>query len=66
MPEIVEDGISGFIVEPNDPASLREKLLWFREHPQDTQAMGEAARQRVLDKFTWPAVVKRCLEIYGR
>jgi len=64
MPEVVQDGITGFVVAPNDPDSLREKLIWLKEHAAAAAAMGAAARQRVLDRFTWPGVVKRCLEIY--
>jgi len=66
MPEVVEDGHSGFIVPPNDPSAICRKIAWFREHSAEAAQIGAAARQRVLDKFTWPAVVKRCLEIYGR
>ncbi|HEX6183918.1 MAG TPA: glycosyltransferase family 4 protein [Pyrinomonadaceae bacterium] len=65
MPEVVEDGVTGFVVPPNDPRALREKLVWLREHPARRREMGEAARRRVLDKFTWPAVVRNCLEIYN-
>jgi len=65
MAEIVEDGRSGFIVPPNDPSAVCRKLVWLREHPSESAQMGVAARQRVLDKFTWPAVVQRCLEIYA-
>jgi len=65
MPEIVEDGVSGFIVPPNDPVALADRIKWLREHSAEAAAMGSAARQRVLEKFTWPAVVRRCLEIYG-
>lgn len=65
MPELVEDGITGFVVPPNDPALLRRKLRWLYDHPQEARAIGQAARQRVLERFTWPAVVHRCLKIYG-
>jgi alpha-maltose-1-phosphate synthase len=65
MPEIVEDGRSGFIVPPNDPSALREKLVWLNCHREEAKTMGIAARNRVLEKFTWPRVVERCLEIYG-
>lgn len=65
MPEVVEDGVTGFVIPPNDAAALREKLLWLRDHPQEACEMGRAARQRVLEKFTWPLVVERCLEIYS-
>jgi glycosyltransferase involved in cell wall biosynthesis len=64
MPEVVEDGVTGFVVPPNDPIALRAKLLWLRDHPAETVRMGEAGRRRVLEKFTWAAVVRRCLEIY--
>jgi len=65
LPEIVEDGICGFIVPPNDPAPLADRIQWLREHPVEAAAMGTAARQRVLDYFTWPRVVRRCLEFYA-
>ncbi len=64
MPEVVADGSTGFVVPPNDPCSLREKLLWLRDHPKEVEAMGAAGRSRVLTSFTWPRVVQRCLEIY--
>jgi len=64
MPEVVEDGVTGFVVPPNDPAALRERLVWLRDHPSEARRMGESARRRVLDRFTWPAVVRRCLAIY--
>jgi D-inositol-3-phosphate glycosyltransferase len=65
LPEIVEDGVSGFIVPPNDPQALGDRIGWLREHPIEAAAMGVAARQRVIEKFTWPRVVRRCLEIYA-
>jgi glycosyltransferase involved in cell wall biosynthesis len=65
LPEVVMDGVTGFVTPPNDPAALRQKLCWLRDHPGQTRALGEAARQHVLEKFTWPAVVRRCLEIYA-
>jgi glycosyltransferase involved in cell wall biosynthesis len=64
MPEIVEDGVSGFIVPPNSPAALREKLTWLRNHPKERAEMGHAARRRILEHFTWSSVVDRCLAIY--
>jgi len=66
LPEIVEDGVSGFVVPPDDETTLRKRILWLRENPDQARTMGQAARQRVLEKFLWPAVVKRCLEIYAQ
>jgi len=65
MPEIIEDGITGFIVPPNDPAALEERIRWLSANPEIGVRMGIAGRRRVLEKFTWPRVVRRCLEIYS-
>lgn len=65
MPKIVEDGVTGPIAPPNDPAALGGAIRWLTEHPVESRAMGERARNRVLEKFAWPRVVCRCLEIYA-
>jgi glycosyltransferase involved in cell wall biosynthesis len=64
MPEVVDDGVTGFVVPPNDPARLGDRLSWLRAHPVESAGMGMAARQRVLDRFTWGSVVNRCLDAY--
>lgn len=64
LPEVVVDGVTGFVVPPNDPASLRDRLTWLQAHAHEARAMGAAGRQRVLEGFTWPIVVNRCLDIY--
>jgi glycosyltransferase involved in cell wall biosynthesis len=66
MPEVVAHGETGFVVPPNDPASLRERLGWLRDHPSEARTLGEAGRRRVCDRFTWPAIVGRCLDAYNR
>lgn len=66
MPEVVADRVTGFIVPSNDAAALGQKLNWLFKHPAEAREMGDAARRRVLEKFTWPMVVRRCLEIYAR
>ena len=64
LPEVVADGKTGFLVPPNNPAALRERLEWLRDHPAEATRLGEAGRRRVLERFTWPAVVQRCLAAY--
>jgi glycosyltransferase involved in cell wall biosynthesis len=66
MPEVVEDGVTGFVVPPNDSAALARAVLRLRDDPDEARRLGEAARRRVLERFTWPRVVQRCLEAYRR
>jgi glycosyltransferase involved in cell wall biosynthesis len=65
LPEVVLDGETGFIVNPNDAEVLRDRILWLLDNPRESALMGAAGRRRVLKHFTWPSVVNRCLAIYG-
>lgn len=64
LPEVVEDGVTGFIVAPNDPTALHEKIRFFRDHPEVAASMGRAGRERVMREFTWDRVAERCLDAY--
>jgi glycosyltransferase involved in cell wall biosynthesis len=64
IPEVIADGITGFLTPAGDVRALAEGIKWLREHPGEAAKMGAAGRQRILEKFTWPRVVQRCLEIY--
>jgi glycosyltransferase involved in cell wall biosynthesis len=64
LPELVDDGVTGFVVPSNDPAALGERLQMFHLHPERVSSMGRSARERVLERFTWDRVVQRCLEAY--
>jgi len=64
LPEVVDDGITGIIVPPNDPAALGAAIRWLRDHPAEAARLGAAGRARVLDRFTWDRVVRQCLAIY--
>jgi glycosyltransferase involved in cell wall biosynthesis len=64
MPEIVKDGVSGFVVPPNDPDALRTAVQRLLTNRQQALGMGESGRAIVVDRFSWPAVVRRCLQVY--
>jgi glycosyltransferase involved in cell wall biosynthesis len=66
MPEVVVDGETGFVVPPNDPGALRDRITWLLERPDDARRMGQAGRRRVLERFDWHRVADRCLSIYER
>jgi glycosyltransferase involved in cell wall biosynthesis len=65
VPEIVEDGVTGFLVPPGDVAALRDRLAFLLDRPAVAATMGEAARARVLEHFTWDACAARCLAAYA-
>ena len=49
--EAVEHGRTGLLVPPGDPQALAEALCLLVQDPQMRQRMGEAARQRIAERF---------------
>jgi glycosyltransferase involved in cell wall biosynthesis len=66
LEEVVEDGTSGFLVPPSDPAALRDRLRLLLGDPALASRCGAAARRRIEEVFTWEQVARRCLEAYSR
>lgn len=65
LPEIVEDGVTGLLVAPNDPAAIGRAIGRLRDDPVLWTSMSRAGRRRVEERFTWERVAGRCLEAYG-
>jgi glycosyltransferase involved in cell wall biosynthesis len=65
LPEVVEDGVTGFLVEPGNVAELRGRLAELLGDRRLAERLGRNARERFLDKFTWEACAVRCLAAYS-
>ena len=64
MPEFVEEGVTGFVVPPNDTTVLRQRIEQLVRNPELVIRMGSCGAQRVSSHYTWDAVAKRCIEVY--
>jgi glycosyltransferase involved in cell wall biosynthesis len=64
LPEIVQHGLTGFLVEPGNVDELRERLAELLENRQLARRMGENARALALERFTWEACADRCVSAY--
>jgi glycosyltransferase involved in cell wall biosynthesis len=51
-PDLIDDGIQGFVVEPRRPDLLAQRMQWAFDHPAQLNEMREAARLRA-EHFTW-------------
>jgi glycosyltransferase involved in cell wall biosynthesis len=51
VPDVVTDGVDGFLVEPGDVEALAERLERLALDPGLRRAMGEAGRARVLPRY---------------
>jgi glycosyltransferase involved in cell wall biosynthesis len=63
MPEIIEHGTTGYVVEPDDVSALARHLDDLLRSPELRQQMGAQGRLRVAERFTWARVVERMLPV---
>jgi 2-deoxystreptamine N-acetyl-D-glucosaminyltransferase/2-deoxystreptamine glucosyltransferase len=63
IPEVVDDGATGLLVPPDDPAAMAAALDRLVSSPAERRRMSEAARHRAAS-YAWPELSQRILRIY--
>jgi len=66
IPELVQDGISGFLVPEKDVDALAERLLYLIEHPEIWPEMGRAGCAHVEANYDIKKLNERLVEIYKK
>jgi glycosyltransferase involved in cell wall biosynthesis len=59
LPSLVDDGVTGILVEPANPTALAHALRDGLADEAHLLALGEAGRQLVLREYTWPLQAER-------
>jgi glycosyltransferase involved in cell wall biosynthesis len=66
VPELIEDGVNGRLVPPDDPAALAEALTTLMRDPTARLRCGRAGRRRVLEQFAMePGIDRLAARLYG-
>lgn len=63
-PEVIEEGITGWLVPPADPPALGRALVRMLGDPEHARAVGRAGRERVLRKFDLATQVDATARVY--
>ncbi|MDQ4048087.1 MAG: glycosyltransferase, partial [Actinomycetota bacterium] len=53
------------LVPPEDPTALREALTWLVADPAEREALGARAAAAAAGPFSWDAIARRTLALYG-
>jgi glycosyltransferase involved in cell wall biosynthesis len=64
IPEVVEDGVTGLLVPPEDPPALAEAIERVLADPAAAAARARAARKRCEERFSREASIGRLLALY--
>jgi glycosyltransferase involved in cell wall biosynthesis len=65
LPEVVgRNGVCALLVAPNDPGSLAQAIVTALSDPVRRLRLGQAGRERAVERFTWPVTARATAEQY--
>lgn len=64
-PEVVRDGINGYLVEPKNIEQLTEKILLLANNPTLMKEFGKKGKELILSEFTANAMVSKTEKVYS-
>ena len=65
LPELIEDGLRGFLVPPGDECALADKIRWVLENRNRAQTMGQAAHGFAAQIFSTASYLQGYREIFA-
>lgn len=64
VPELVEDGRTGILAEPQDIQAIADGIVHLLQHPDEAKQMGRAAAAQINERFQADTMVRRIDELY--
>lgn len=64
IPEVVEDGKTGLLVEPGDERSLADAIVRLLLSPDLRRSMGEAGNLKLQQGLSWKSIAEKTLKVY--
>ncbi len=64
IPEIIQEGVTGHLVPPQDPKALAEALLDLLTHPEKARRFGKAGRKRLERRFALRRMLEETFALY--
>ncbi len=62
--ELVREGETGFLVPPQDPVALADRIAYLLDNPDEARKMGQAGRKHIEDYFSLKTMVDKTVDIY--
>jgi glycosyltransferase involved in cell wall biosynthesis len=62
--EAVQDGETGYIVPPDNPDALAEKVLGILSNADKAESMGLSGKKMVIERFALPRMVEHTQQLY--
>ena len=65
IPEIISEGVEGFLIEPGDVQGLADRMIQLERDAELRLRMGRAARQRAVENYSIGTMSGRLMRIYA-
>jgi glycosyltransferase involved in cell wall biosynthesis len=66
IPEIIQNGENGLLVQPKNPMELSKRILELNSDRVLRRRLGENARKTVMERYTAEKIVKRYIDLYEK
>ena len=63
-PEIIDEGVTGFLVQNGNSSQLAERVLQLLDQPQLAMKFGKAGKQRLENRFSLERMTKEYVSLY--
>lgn len=65
-PEVIREGVDGFLVEFDNPEDIAEKVITLLKNKRLRKKLGLAGQLKVYQKYTWDIIAKETDKIYKK
>ncbi len=62
--EVIENGVSGILINPEDSLSLRKNIVMILEDEKYRKILVENAYRNILEKYNWEVVIDQYIKLY--
>ncbi|MEA5465665.1 glycosyltransferase [Leptothoe sp. PORK10 BA2] len=66
IPELVDDGISGFLVPERDIDNLADRICYLMDHPDESEEMGKAGKLKIVRDYNLEQLNERLEKLYQK
>jgi glycosyltransferase involved in cell wall biosynthesis len=66
VPEVVDDGVTGLLVEPQNPKALADAMLSLLSDKERARSMGQAGLKRLHERFTEERMIDEIELLYAQ
>lgn len=65
IPDAIEDGVNGYLVQPDDKEAVADRILTIFRNPDLKKKLGISGLSRIQTGFTWEILTQRMLDLFN-